>query len=139
MDLALTLALAGVILLVALSFRLFRPSPRIEIGDRGILDRSLALGWIRWEEIEGAYQRRSQEHDAVFLRLRATERLLRKLRRAGRADATSVGQPFDLRLDLSDSEVSAVELMQEIMAHPSGPSESRPASGWPTVPSRGRG
>ena len=128
MDLALTLALAGVILLVAVGIRLFRPAPRIEIGDRGILDRSLGLGWIRWEEIEGAYQRRSQEHDAVFLRLRATERLLRKLRRADRDGATELGQVFDLRLDMSDTEVSSVELVQEIMAHAAPPGEPRTAA-----------
>jgi len=127
MDLGLVLGFAGVVLLIAMGWRLFRRAPRLEIGERGILDRGDGLGWIRWDEIEGAYQRRSQADDAVFLRLRVTERLLRKLRRVGRRDATEVGDTFDLRLDLSDSEVSSVEVVQEIMA--------RAASGWPTVPS----
>jgi hypothetical protein len=130
----LGLGLAGLILLAAITWRLFRQTPRLEIGERGIRDPSVSPGWIRWDEIEGVYQRRSQEGDAVFLRLRATERLLRRLRR--RAGAPAPGDAFDLRLDLTDTGFSAVEVVQEIMAHASPPSG---ASRWPGAPSRERG
>lgn len=119
MDLVLTLSTVGAILLIALSWRLFQRTPRLVVSERGILDRSVGLGWIGWDEIEGAYQRRSQEQDAVILRLRASARLVGQLKRAGRSEASGVGDAFDLRLDLSDAEVTAVELVQEIMAHAS--------------------
>jgi len=131
MDLALVAGFAGLVVVVALTWRLFQPVPRLVIGERGILDRGAKLGWIRWDEIEGAYQRRSEDRDAVFLRLRATERLARRLRRAGRKQAPPVGQAFDLCLDLSDTGFSAVELVQEIMAHAERPESVRGPSGWP--------
>lgn len=131
MDLPIVAGLLGLILVVALTWRMFQPAPRFEIGERGILDRGAKLGWIRWDEIEGAYQRRSEARSAVFLRLRATERLAHRLRRVGRRQAPSVGQTFDLRLDLSDTGFTAVELVQEIMAHSERPESTRDPSGWP--------
>ena len=139
MDVAIVAGFVGLILLVALTWRTFQPAPRLEIGERGILDRGAKLGWIRWDEIEGAYQRRSEERSAVFLRLRATERLARRLRRAGRRLAPPVGQTFDLRLDLSDTGFTAVELVQEIMAHSERPESARDPSGWPRPLSSRRG
>lgn len=139
MDLAIVLGFAGLTLLVALTWRLFQPAPRLEIGERGILDRSAKLGWIRWDEIEGAYQRRSEDRDAVFLRLRTTERLRRRLRRSRRREAPAAGEPFDLCLDLSDTGFSAVELVQEIMAHAERPDPARRGPRWAGSPSSGRG
>ena len=138
MDLVVGLGIAAALLLVLLTWQLLRGTPRLEIGERGIRDRGfLGSGWIRWEEIEGVYQRRSQEGDAVFLRLRATERLVRRLRRRGNpGDVPAVGSAFDVRLDLSDSEFSAVEVVQEIMAHASPPSR---APQWPGAPTREQG
>jgi hypothetical protein len=61
----------------------------------------------------------------VFLRLRTTERLAGRLRRAGQRKPASVGQKFDLRLELSDTGFTAVELVQEIMAHSERPESAR--------------
>jgi len=125
MDVPLVTAFLGLIVLVALTWRMFQPVPRLEIGERGILDRGAKLGWIRWDEIDGAYQRRAVDPTAVFLRLRTTERLARHLRRVGRRKSPSVGQTFDVRLDLSDTGFTAVELVQEIMAHSERPESAR--------------
>jgi hypothetical protein len=110
MDPILGLTVIGTVGLLVLVWRALHRTSRLEIGDRGILDRSLGLGWIRWEEIEGAYQRRSLEEQSVFLRLRPTERIRRRLARAPE-------QPFDVRLDLSGTGLSPVEVVQEILAH----------------------
>jgi hypothetical protein len=117
MDPILLLAVFSGVILLTVGWRLFNPAPRLEIGERGILDRSLGLGWIRWEEIEGVYQRRALEQDSVFLRLRPTERILRRIRRREDVATTGPVQPFDVRLDLADTGLSPVELVQEIMAH----------------------
>ena len=131
MDVAIVAGFLSVIVVVALTWRMFQPAPRLQIGERGILDRAAKLGWVRWDEIEGAYLRRSEEPTAVFLRLRITERLARRLRRAEPRQAPSVGQSFDLRLDLADTGFTAVELVQEIMAHSERPAPAREPAGWP--------
>jgi len=137
MDVLAGLGFAGVLVLATIAWRLLRQTQRLEIGERGIRGREITNGWIRWDEIEGAYQRRSQEGDAVFLRLRLTERLLRRLRGLpNRPEALGVGDAFDLRLDLTDTGFSAVEVVQEIIAHAPG---SSGASRWPGAPSRERG
>jgi len=71
---------------------------RLRVGRRGIHDRKLRLGWIRWDEIEGAYQPNAA--DVQSLRL--------KLRRARRS--------FEVRLDLADSDVTPIQLLQEIVS-----------------------
>ena len=139
MDVPIVAGLLGLILVIALTWRMFQPAPRLEIGERGILDRGAKLGWIRWDEIDGAYQRRSVDPTAVFLRLRITERLARLLRRADPRRSPSVGQTFDLRLDLADTGFTTVELVQEIMAHSERPVAARKASSWPTPLSSRRG
>jgi hypothetical protein len=102
--------------LLAVGWSLFFRSRRLEIDDRGILDRSLGLGRIRWEEIEGAYQGPRSQRDSVFLRLRPTDRVLRRLRGARPPAPRSADAPVDVRLDLSDAELTPFEIVREIVA-----------------------
>jgi len=98
--------------LALVSWRLLNPRHQLTIGERGILDRSLELGWIRWDEIEGAYQPSSRQDDCISLRLRVTERLARRLHSRGREAKGSL----EVRLNLAGTDTSAVELLQLIMA-----------------------
>lgn len=112
----LLVLLAGLAILATWAWRLIHRATRLEFGERGILDRNLGLGWIRWDEIEGAYQRHALEQTSVFLRLRPTERILRRLGQRREAGPGRAGRSFDVRVDLTDADLTAVELVQEIMA-----------------------
>jgi hypothetical protein len=92
---------------IALSW-LFRSRSRLLVTDRGILDRSLGMGWICWDEIEGAYQSRP----GVSLRLRPETRAARRLRR--RRDRTPA--PLTVSVDLDGTNVTPVELLQAVVA-----------------------
>jgi hypothetical protein len=112
--------------LAALLWRLFNPRTRLEIGDRGILDRRLGWGWIPWEEIEGAYPPTLDRAETVRLKVRVTDRLSRVLPRA----APSAGS-VEVSLDLSGTEFDPVEVLQEILdrrtgTHPGAPPELAP-------------
>lgn len=119
---------AGLGLLILL-WRLLNPPPRLVVGERGILQRGLGWGWIRWDEIEGAYPPNLREVDTVRLKLRVSERLARILRRRRRLPADSpVEDSMELRLSLAGSDFNVVELLQEIMAHRAAES-AEPAAG----------
>jgi hypothetical protein len=90
------------------------PRPRLQLTERGFLDRELGLGWIGWEEIEGAYTPSVEDTDGLRLRVRPGARLLRKLRR--RDDSVAESGAYELRLDLSDASISPVELLQEVLS-----------------------
>ena len=85
---------------------LFRSRPRLVVTDRGILDRSLGLGWICWDEIEGAYQSRP----GVSLRLRPQTRAARRLRRK-----RNPAEELTVRVDLDGTDVTPVELLQAVV------------------------
>ncbi len=104
---------AAFALVVALWVVLY-PRPRLQLTDRGFLDRELRLGWIGWDEIEGAYPPSVRDFESLRLRVRPGARLLRKLRR--RKDAVNEDGSYELRLDLSDTAVSPVELLREVLA-----------------------
>lgn len=93
---------------VVLGYWLVRSRPRLVVTDRGILDRSLGLGWICWDEIEGAYRSRP----GVSLRLRPETRAARRLRR--RLDPAS--EQLTVRVDLDGTNVTPVELLQAVVA-----------------------
>jgi hypothetical protein len=103
---ALLLVLSGAI--VVLAYWLVRSRPRLVVTDRGILDRSLGLGWICWDEIEGAYRSRP----GVSLRLRPETRAARRL---GRRRDPAAG-PLTVRVDLDGTNVTPVELLQAVVA-----------------------
>ena len=103
---------------LALLWRLVDPPPRLEIGERGILQRGLGWGWIPWEEIEGAYPPTTSEVETVRLRLTVTERLARILRKRRRLNrGAPVERSVEVRLDLAGSDLSAIDVLQEILSH----------------------
>ena len=103
---------------LALLWRLVNPPPRLEIDERGILQRDLGWGWIPWEEIEGAYPPTANETDTMRLRLTVTERLARILRKRRRLPReTPVEDSVEVRLDLAGSELNAIDVLQEILSH----------------------
>jgi len=122
MHAALIGAVAGLLLI---GWLIHRPPLRLHVTERGILDRRLRLGWIHWDEIEGAYEPSLRDRDSLRLRLRATRRLRRKLRR--RATEVAPGsKSVDVRVDLSGSDITPVELLQHILLYtgPSHPQQS---------------
>lgn len=106
------------LVVLALLWRLVNPPPRLEMDERGILQRDLGWGWIPWEEIEGAYPPTANEAETVRLRLTVTERLARILRKRRRLPReTPVEDSVEIRLDLAGSELNAIEVLQEILSH----------------------
>lgn len=91
---------------------------RLVINDRGIRDPNLGLGWILWEEIEGLYPPTARGTETLHLRVRVSERLSRILRRRRRAGSSAepLSGALDVRLDLAGSDVSAVEVLQRMLA-----------------------
>lgn len=112
---ALLLCAAG--LLAAAGWRRRAHRSLVICDDRGLLVRGLGLGRIPWEEIEGAYPPTHRDPEALFLRLRVTERLSRRLRERcpGRVCDPRPGEMFDVRVNLSRAAVSPVELLQTIV------------------------
>ena len=106
------LALAATLL--ALMWHWLMPTDRLTIGERGILDRALRLGWIRWDEIDGAYQPSAIDRQGLHLKLKPSRRLARRLRRR---DGSFAGGPVDVRLDLAGTGISPAELLQQILTH----------------------
>jgi hypothetical protein len=117
MDLLVALGIVGTLVLLTWTWKTVHQSAKLEIGERGILDRTLGLGWIRWDEIEGAYQRRSLDQDSVFIRLRLSRRIRRRLDGLKRKPTALPSHSLDIRLDLAGTDVTPVEVVQEIMAH----------------------
>jgi len=116
---------AAAVALAILLWRLSHRTPRLFVGERGIRQRGQGWGWIPWDEIEGAYPPTVGETDSLRVRLRVTERLARILRKRGRMDEHSpLEERLEIRLDLAHSDVSAVELLHEILAHQ--PPDRRP-------------
>ena len=108
--------------LLVLLWRLVRPAPRLRVGERGILDRDLGWGWIPWEEIEGGYPPSADQGESIRLRLRVTDRLARVLRRRRRLPTTApLEEQIEVRFDLTGSGLSAVELLQQVIARRTDP------------------
>ena len=100
--------------LVAILWVVLYPRPRLQMTERGFFDRNLRLGWIGWEEIEGAYTPNTHDVEGLRLRLRPGAKLLRRLR--GRGDDARKDGTYELRLDLSETDISSVELLQEVLS-----------------------
>lgn len=116
-----TLLIGAAFALVLALWVVLYPRARLQLTERGFLDRELGVGWIGWDEIEGAYTPNIEDVDGLRLRVRPGARLLRKLRR--RDNAMADDGAYELRLDLSDASVSPVELLQEVLSRTGDPSE----------------
>ena len=118
-----TVLIGAAFALVVVLWVVLYPRPRLQLSERGFLDRDLRLGWIGWDEIEGAYPPSVQDAEGLRLRVRPGARLLRRLRR--RNDSATEDGTYELRLDLSDTDLSPVELLQEVLSRtgPHGPHE----------------
>ena len=106
----LALALVGLAVLVLL------PAPRVTFGDRGILDRSLGLGWVHWDEIDGAWMRREDRGEHLVLRVRVSPRLLPRLRRRSHVlGGAAAPETVDLHVDLAGTGIASVDIVREIV------------------------
>lgn len=101
---------------------LFRSAPRLRIGEDGLRLRGSGLGPIPWNAIEGAWQPSVADGDGLHVRLRAA----RLPRRRGRGRLT-------VRLDLSGTGMTPVDVLQEILRRAGGPPASTPP-GTPRPP-----
>ena len=110
MSVFAVLALIAALGLLVLGWGFLNARPRLLIDERGIRSRGLRLGWIRWDEIEGAYPPTRDDGEALRLKLRLTERLRRRLR-DDRTCAT-----VEIRIDLAGAEIGPLELLQEILS-----------------------
>ena len=109
-TLFLSVMIVGIVLL---SWRLLDPALRIAVGEKGIRDRTLGLGWIRWDEIEGVWQPREGGGSRVQLRLRVSARLSRLLKRRS---PDAVPDAVEVPVDLSGTHLSGIEVIQEIVS-----------------------
>ena len=109
-----TVLIGAAFALVVVLWVVLYPRPRLQLTERGFLDRDLRLGWIGWDEIEGAYTPSVNDSEGLRLRVRPGARLLRKLRR--RSASVANDGTYEVRLDLSDSAISPVELLQEVLS-----------------------
>ena len=109
-----TVLIGAAFALVVVLWVVLYPRPRLQLGERGFFDRDLRLGWIGWDEIEGAYPPNVKDVEGLRLRVRPGARLQRKLRRRG--DSVTEDGAYELRLDLSDAAISPVELLQEVLS-----------------------
>lgn len=118
------LALVAGLGLLILGWRVLNPRPRLLVDERGIRHRDLELGWIRWDEIEGAYSPTLADGEALRLKLRLSERLKRRLRRRRRGPGGA--RSVEVRLDLAGAEIGPLELLQEILARTAAHRPVRP-------------
>ena len=109
-----TILIGIAFILVAILWVMLYPRPRLQMTDRGFFDRNLRLGWIGWDEIEGAYTPNKRDVEALRLRLRPGAKLLRRLR--GRDADVGGDGTCELSLDLSETDISSVELLQEVLS-----------------------
>ena len=110
-----TILIGIAFVLVFVLWLVLYPRPRLQLTDRGFFDRELRLGWIGWDEIEGAYTPSTHDIEALRLRLRPGAKLLRRLRGRSEADVSHDGT-CELSLDLSETDISSVELLQEVLS-----------------------
>jgi len=102
------------VLAIALVWRWLVLRRHLVINARGILDRRLGLGWILWEEIEGAYPMRRGTKDGLCLQVRVTDRLARN---SDRICGKPVHGRIEVPLDLDGASMSGVEVLQCLVRH----------------------
>lgn len=111
----------AIVVALFVTWRLRRAREPLTVGPIGIRHRGLGRGWIRWEEIEGAYPP-SAGNKQLRLRVRLSARLARRLkRRRHLAPESRVGDSIEIELALDRSRHSALDLMQRILSQPPPP------------------
>lgn len=122
MDLVGGIVMAAALGAIVLLWRSLNPPPPLVISERGILDRRLRLGWIHWNEIEGAYLPKPEDPDGVTLRLKVGPRLARRVRRPRSGVTLDPDRPdtAEVQLDLPGTQLSSVGVLQQILAHGEG-------------------
>ena len=119
-----TVLIGAAFALVVVLWVVLYPRPRLQLTERGFLDRDLRLGWIGWDEIEGAYTPNIKDAEGLRLRVRPGARLRRKLRR--RNGTVAEDGAYEVCLDLSDTAISPVELLQEVLLRAGSHADDEP-------------
>jgi hypothetical protein len=93
--------------------------PRLIIDERGVSDRTLGIGRIRWSDIEAAYVRSIAGNDFICLELKNPEKYKQKLSKVKRAMASANrGLGFtDFNLNLSGVDASTDEVFELLMKY----------------------
>ena len=120
-----TILIAAAFGLVVFLCVLLYPRPRLVLAERGILDRQLHVGWIRWDEIEGAYPPNREDSDGLRLKLRPRSRLLDRLKRRRGAIPAADGS-HEIRIDPREADTTPVEMLREVIARSQAAGKSSP-------------
>ncbi len=97
---------------------LFDRRPRIILSHEGIFDRTLGVGVIRWEDVEGAFSQSINGSDFICLHLRNPERYVGKLSPAKqKLAAANASMGFTpLSLNLSGVQANTHQVLELILA-----------------------
>jgi hypothetical protein len=91
--------------------------PRLKIDDTGIVDRTLGVGKIAWEDIDDAFVKSIQNVDFICLKLRNPEKYIGKLTPVKRAMAKANEKLgfTPISLNLSGVAVNTHEILELII------------------------
>lgn len=91
--------------------------PRLKIDDSGIIDRTIGVGKIAWEDIEGAFIKSVGSNDFICLNLKDNEKYINRLT-AVRKAMTKANEKLGFTpvlLNLSGAGVNSHELLELII------------------------
>jgi hypothetical protein len=110
--------------------------PRLIIDKHGVLDRTLGVGRIAWDDIEAAYVRSINGNDFICLELRNPEQYSQKLSKVKRAmAAANRGLGFtDFNLNLSGVDARTEEVFELVMKYCQLAAESQPNNSFKPRP-----
>lgn len=98
-------------------WQIFQNRPRLVVSDAGLLDRTLGVGLIRWDDVEDAYVAHINPQPFICLRLRNPEAYLSGPHPARRSlSRASVAMGFtDLSLNLSGRHGADPEALEALI------------------------
>jgi hypothetical protein len=93
--------------------------PRLIMDARGVLDRTLGVGYIAWSDIQAAYVRSISGNDFICLELKNPEKYARKLSKVKRAmSAANRNLGFtDFNLNLSGIDARTDEIFELVIKY----------------------
>ena len=93
--------------------------PRLIIDELGVLDRTLGVGLIAWDDIEAAYVRSINGNDFICLELKNAEEYAQKLSKVKRAMAAANRNLgfTDFNLNLSGVDARTEEVFELLMKY----------------------